>query len=288
MGNKLKNKTKEKQKCTDQQFSLQPLLAQALSPSNLRLNGAGLTMSATLSQTLATDSWTLLKTSATALQMRSAMWATGLPEISQTSGSMILAVALKMPGAGYPMEETGKPSAPPWPEELLLFSQEIQMLQLLCGVTQTTTLQTTGMKWKRRKDRHKRMKQKQEGITLSSFRRNKHSLIPSCPNRLDRRMLTALPCQADRESLTRLEEHSKTGGLDKLETLPSTLVGHLDPMLLAFTMICLLDTSPKLHVKQLIASILATVLLMKPAATCACLMPGQRSEEEEISSHSLM
>lgn len=100
-------------------------------------------------------------------------------------------------------------------------------------------------------------------------------------------MLTALPCQADRESLARLEEHSKTEGLDKLETLPSTLVGHLDPMLLAFTMICLLDTSPKLHVKQLIASILATVLLMKPAATCACLMPGQRSEEEEISSHSL-
>ena len=57
-------------------------------------------------------------------------------------------------------------------------------------------------------------------------------------------------------------------------------------MLKAFTMTCLLEPSPKLHVKQLIASILATVLLMKPTATCACLMPGPRSEKDKISSHS--
>ena len=84
-----------------------------------------------------------------------------------------------------------------------------------------------------------------------------------------------------------MAKNSETGGLDKLETLPSILVGHLDPMLKAFTMICLLEPSPNLHVKQLIASILATVLLMKPTATSACLMPCQRLEEEQISSHSL-
>merc|ERR1711997_796959 len=101
MGNKLKNKTKEKQKCTDQQFSLQPLLAQALSPSNLRLNGAGLKMPSTLSETLATISWTPWKTSATDSWTLLMTSATGLPVISLTSGKMMLAVLLVMPGAGY-------------------------------------------------------------------------------------------------------------------------------------------------------------------------------------------
>merc|ERR1711997_1281594 len=100
MGNKLKNKTKEKQKCTDQQFSLQPLLAQALSPSNLRLNGDGLTMPSTASETLATISWTPWKTSATDSWTPLKTSAAGLPVISQTFGSMTLAVALRMPGAG--------------------------------------------------------------------------------------------------------------------------------------------------------------------------------------------
>jgi hypothetical protein len=66
-----------------------------------------------------------------------------------------------------------------------------------------------------------------------------------------------------------LENNSKEVGEDKKEILPSTLVGHLERMLLAFTQICSMDSSPKLNVKQLIASILAMVLLMNPTATSA-------------------
>jgi hypothetical protein len=132
------------------------------------------------------------------------------------------------------------------------------------------------------------MKQKQEIITLSTLLRNENSLLTSCPHRDNRRNNTALKCQPDRESLQQLEQNSaEAGGLDKLETLPSILVTHLDPMLKAFTTICLLEPSPKLNVKQLIASILASVLLMNSTATSACLMPGQRSQKDKISSHSL-
>ena len=129
------------------------------------------------------------------------------------------------------------------------------------------------------------MKQEQENITLSSFLANKTTL-QSCLKWEIKKHNTALSCHQEWESLQQLDMNTLAGVLDKEEMLPSTLVMHLEATLKAFTTKCSVEPSPDQLVKQLIASILAMVLLMKPTATSAWLLPWKRTEMAKLSRHS--